>query len=117
MTVPPPIRNTGSYAKAVDLETQVDWMMLKVDRLSTAYKILKWVACTAIIAGLTGVGAVVALVYTRGVEDEAVRSGIERTAAQYLELRGDVKDMQRELNKIVYSGRGFVIPPHVEENK
>lgn len=104
---PPPIRNTtAAHHTVVGVEAQVDYLLLKVDRLSMTNKILTWGVCTAVAAGLAGVGTVASGIYSRGVADQTLRNGIERAQIENDQLRSDVKELQRFL----YGRRPSVLP-------
>lgn len=115
-STPPPIRNTTAahhIAGTVGVETQVDYLIMKVARLSMTNKILTWGVCTAVAAGLAGVGTVASGIYSRGVKDETMRAGIERAQMELIEVRSDVRELQR----FMFARRSTPVLPMIPEDK
>jgi membrane protein YqaA with SNARE-associated domain len=108
-TDPPPFRTTSQIG--IDLEAQVDYLMIRVDRQSTVIKMLKWAVCTAVVAGLGSIGGVTSWIYGRGIEDQTMRNGIERSQREVSECLIDIKELQR----IVFKRSGFMLPSQLED--
>lgn len=109
----PPIRRTPPFGNPSgafhELEDRVNDILIRVDRLQQANKLLRWAAGVAITFALGSVIAVARMLYGLGADDATIRAMVERAQRQADENKADI----RELSRYMYvrrSSSGTLLP-------
>ncbi len=97
--------------KKFTIADQMDYCLIRIDRLQASGRLIRWAACTAIVAALGAAGGMCRMLYGMGSDDQITRNGIERAQRECESTKSDV----RELQKIIFPRRQFVLPPMVKE--
>lgn len=85
------------HPKPTAMENTIDRLIIKVDRLNQAAKLMKWVATGAVGLALSSLAVVIKIAYGFGSSDATTHAAVERAQRELDEVKSQVRELQKTL--------------------